>query len=529
MTQPPGTRIEVKLTGTEIVLAEGGVFEVRLSPAAFNAGLSLVIDAYDMDNAVHPEGHLGWWQAALDRTTPGFRGKLQTYGAELNCELHGVSFRQSWVNDKRVDFNRLVVHAVLRAEITNAIVDQDKLPAFRTRQDLEHYRSGFNRDWRTPRYALPSYILPRKSTVRIVSRNIYRRDAVGNLCLEFFRLLRQNNIDVEMYAENADLAINDLVSRYRQLVLDAVPEDQVVYFYSVYDPDLETLLDLPFNRRAVYFHGVPDPQLLQVFDPELSVGCLRGYAQLPLLEAFDVISANSKASAQKLLSNLKKSSRWRLEDIQIIPPRLLPTPSPVSIVTAAEGQPTRILYVGRIKSHKKIEHLLEFFAEYLKLDPSAELWIVGGGADKPYWDYLQWMETRQLVLPEGKVHWVGSVGDEELAERYASASAYVSMSEDEGFCLPIFEAMLAGLPVLAYGLPAVREVMRDTGIFFQEKDFSHLTSVLFNVLSDRARISEIVEKQRERASELAKAMDGRLLLTLLRPSYEQQVADQQRV
>ena len=143
--------------------------------------------------------------------------------------------------------------------------------------------------------------------------------------------------------------------------------------------------------------------------------------------------------------------------------------------------------------------------------------VVGGGADKAYWDYLTWIETSQLKIPFGKVHWVGSVSDAELAERYATASAYVSMSEDEGFCLPILEAMLAGLPVFTYGLPAIREVMEDSGLYFLEKDYKYLAGVLHALLCNTTRLEEMIGKQRERAINMAKEMDGRGFLRLLGP------------
>jgi glycosyltransferase involved in cell wall biosynthesis len=109
------------------------------------------------------------------------------------------------------------------------------------------------------------------------------------------------------------------------------------------------------------------------------------------------------------------------------------------------------------------------------------------------------------------------VSDAELAERYATASAYVSMSEDEGFCLPILEAMLAGLPVFTYGLPAIREVLLNSGLYFLKKDYKYLAGVLHGFLSNPTRIDEMVGKQRERAISMAKEMDGRGFLRLLEP------------
>ena len=49
----------------------------------------------------------------------------------------------------------------------------------------------------------------------------------------------------------------------------------------------------------------------------------------------------------------------------------------------------------------------------------------------------------------------GPVPDEDLATFYRTASAYISLSEHEGFCVPLIEAMAADVPVMAYASTAV--------------------------------------------------------------------------
>lgn len=517
MSQATGALSLINFIAPEIVLTNGGAFECRLSTQALESDLSLIIDIYDMDNPVHPDGHLGWWQFPVNTLDNLMHGTLTEAQGIVHCTLAGNEPTHHWINERKVTFDRLVVNAVLRANITNAIVHLDKVPLFKKMKDLIDFRAGFSRDWVNPRFSSPGFVFPPTSTVCIVARNISPRDAVGNLCLDVFRMLKQNNIPVEMYAENTDLVINDIVLKIERLGVDASSDNQLLYFFSTYDPNLDRLLALTFSRRIAYFHGVTKPALLQVFDPELSMSCEKAYGQMRCLQEFDFIAANSKVSALALISGFDEDLDWTTADIRTIPPRLLSAGSTQQENMMAKKQRTKLLYVGRIKSHKKIEHCLELYSAYLKLDTETELWIVGGGADKAYWDYLKWIETSQLKIPEGKIHWVGSISDFELAEHYASASAYISMSEDEGFCLPILEAMLAGLPVFTYGLPAIREVMQDSGIYFLQKDYEHLAGVLHALLTDSERMREVIFKQLERANYLAREMDGRGFFGLLEP------------
>jgi len=53
-----------------------------------------------------------------------------------------------------------------------------------------------------------------------VSQSIQLRDAVGNLCLDVYRMLRQSGVAVELYAGHFDLALNDIVHPLERLPLD---------------------------------------------------------------------------------------------------------------------------------------------------------------------------------------------------------------------------------------------------------------------------------------------------------------------
>jgi glycosyltransferase involved in cell wall biosynthesis len=109
------------------------------------------------------------------------------------------------------------------------------------------------------------------------------------------------------------------------------------------------------------------------------------------------------------------------------------------------------------------------------------------------------------------------VSDAKLQTIYSSASVYVSMSEHEGFCLPVLEAMAAGLPVISYAQPAVQEVLGGNGITFFEKDFEYLAAYLRGLLDAPDRLAEIVARQHDRATALIRGADGMAFWRLLSP------------
>jgi glycosyltransferase involved in cell wall biosynthesis len=291
-----------------------------------------------------------------------------------------------------------------------------------------------------------------------------------------------------------------------------------LYFFSIHDDKLEELTELNCNCRIAYYHGITPPELLQVFDPELSAKCARALRQLPLLARFDRLATNSVANAAFLRAAFVESGVSAPWEIAVIPPKILSESELQIRRVDRETNPScrsNLLYVGRIKSHKRIEDLLHLVAQYRMLDPDARCTIIGAADTPAYSDYLNWVQTRQLDLPADAVDWRGSVSDEELARAYAEATVYVSMSEHEGFCLPILEAMMHDIPVFAYDLPAIRELMGTSGVIFAEKSFSGLAHRLHELTKSPDAWMQIEKSQREWVGQLIGKMDGQSFIDLL--------------
>jgi glycosyltransferase involved in cell wall biosynthesis len=75
--------------------------------------------------------------------------------------------------------------------------------------------------------------------------------------------------------------------------------------------------------------------------------------------------------------------------------------------------------------------------------------------------------VRELGVEE--VVFTGQVDDDELYAYYRLADVFLCLSEHEGFCVPLQEAMHFHLPVIAYDAGAVRETLRGGGLLLQDK------------------------------------------------------------
>lgn len=515
-TQASAARAAIGFAGNDVVLESGGGFSFRIDRTATPANARLVLDLYDLDNPIHPDGHIGWQEYDLSALPHSVSGRLSfDRWDSLHADLDALSSVDMWRNPHAPRPARIVLIAALRSSHGD-LMSVAQIPVLKTAADLADFRSGFDRDYRSKRYATLPRPTPSGRGIHIVAPNIFARDAVGNLCLGLFGMLKHHNADVRVFANNFDLALNHIVEARAELADNVKSDDVLLYFFSTHDADLPELLTLPYRRKLAYFHGVTNPDLLRDFDPELAEACVGAVSQLPLLAGFDRLAANSAANAAALQHAFADAVAEIHEPIATVPPLIVGQDELRLVPPAATRgiSPTTLLFVGRIVSHKRIEDVLALLVQYRQLDPSARAVIVGHVGHPAYRDHLREVQAA-LRLPDEAVSWRSAVASGELDDIYASASVYVSMSEDEGFCVPIFEAMCRNVPVMSFDLPAVRETLGGAGLIFSEKDFAALARRLRDLLSSPDALQTILDAQHRRAAELVAEMSGRYFLDLV--------------
>ncbi|HYU41233.1 MAG TPA: glycosyltransferase, partial [Vicinamibacteria bacterium] len=130
-----------------------------------------------------------------------------------------------------------------------------------------------------------------------------------------------------------------------------------------------------------------------------------------------------------------------------------------------------------------------------------------------YYDRLQDL-VRERHAEE--VVFTGQVDDDELRAAYASADLFLCLSEHEGFCVPLLEAMAFEVPVVAFEAGAVRETLHGGGVLLRDKEPSEVATLVHRILTDDALREQVLETQ-ARAMAKVRATDfGALLLDRLR-------------
>lgn len=155
----------------------------------------------------------------------------------------------------------------------------------------------------------------------------------------------------------------------------------------------------------------------------------------------------------------------------------------------------KIGFVGRWAPNKKIEDLLFTLFFLLKIDPSYSLVLIGkkNPIFQIYNNYLY--DLIQKLDISDRVEIYENLNDEEVNERLCSLDMYLSMSEHEGFGIPILETMAVGVPVLAFCSSAVIETVKDAGILFSQKNFPLLAELIHMIISSQDLKGKILESQ----------------------------------
>ena len=152
-----------------------------------------------------------------------------------------------------------------------------------------------------------------------------------------------------------------------------------------------------------------------------------------------------------------------------------------------------ILFVGRVVPNKAHHDLLFLLKQYYEFVGKDVRLICVGMMDSFYGGVLlkklaiDWGLRTSIYKPFGlhsDVIFTGSVNDHELVSFYQHADVFVCMSDHEGFCVPLVEAMNFKIPILAHRAAAVPETLGDGGLLVDKNDPVATLNGLISLLND---------------------------------------------
>ena len=323
-------------------------------------------------------------------------------------------------------------------------------------------------------------------------------DAISGEAILLQRIFRARYGKSEIFSLHA----HDLVKQFRQdwrnfpklVASQDSGAVRVILHYSLASPLNELYFALGSNvEKILIYHNLTPERWYRRYNARVLKDLRQGRNELAkLVEFSDSCWADSSFNAGELeklgagsvevLSLAFDSERWSRA-----------ANAGIERVLRGHGG-KNFLHVGRLAPNKCIEDIIKaFYFYHHKINRQSRLWLVGSDVDNELYSFELRRLVSRLQLKEA-VAFVGSVSDEELRAFYESADIYLCMSEHEGFCVPLVEAMHFGVPIVAFDAAAVGDTLGEAGVLLANKEPS-LVAELFNLIeTDTNFRQELISK-----------------------------------
>ena len=322
-------------------------------------------------------------------------------------------------------------------------------------------------------------------------------DAISGEALTIQRLLQERSIASSIYSVNAHEKVAKATRHWSKFKSEVAKKTAgkvaLILHYSIASPLNKLFLESTSLQRAMIFHNLTPVRWFSSYNQRVSADLKVGFNELP-----------SIAQAANLLLADSDFNRRELEALKCPPAKVLPLPLDLTqwnipanpaVAKALKGHAGKnILHVGRLAPNKRIEDIIKaFYFYHHKIERNSRLWLVGIDIDTEIYSFELRRLISELRLKEA-VYFAGGVANQDLKAFYEQADLYLCMSEHEGFCVPLLEAMHFGIPVIAYNSCAIRDTLGEGGVLLERKSPAETAELMQLMMSDMTLRKDFIER-----------------------------------
>jgi len=321
-------------------------------------------------------------------------------------------------------------------------------------------------------------------------------DAIGNLIWEWHTFLSKEGHDSTIYSQSQKTAKDNYIVRQISELRKVTPDTLVMLHMCVGSNVNKLVAQLPCKKIMIY-HNITPPSYFKKFDPISWAICKQGYRELKYLKnCFDKVICVSQYNKQALLEVGYSNPIDVLPDFYIRHEQYSSFIPETSVLNAYSGNKKNFLFVGRVVPNKKHEDIIRLFTYYQRyIDNEVRLIFVGDLGCKEYVNdltsYVNTLRTRDVIF-------TGKVSQQELIGYYSIADIFLCMSEHEGFCVPLIEAMMYDIPVIAYAAAAIPDTLAGSGVLMHNKNLSEWSEKIHKIFTDDKYHQQIIGTQQNR-------------------------------
>jgi len=325
--------------------------------------------------------------------------------------------------------------------------------------------------------------------------NLAYGDAISNHALGIRDYFRSIGYESDIFVRYLDERVANEARDFKDKVINK--KAGLLYHHSTGSELTAYAIEHPGPKCLIY-HNITPAEFFKPYRPDFAGILEQGRSDLKQLSHHFPLSVGDSTY------NASELNAWCFANPGVLPIAVDPckwnhTPDPGLMANLQDGK-ANVLFVGRIAPNKCQDHLVKAFFHYLTMDPHARLIIVGERTQgDPYYAYL--VDTIEEYGIAQHVVLTGQVNDRELHAYYRTAHLFWSMSEHEGFCIPLIEAMWFDVPVLAYKSSAVPETLGEAGIMFtSNEDLVSVAALAKLLVRDEDLRTKVLRAQRRRRS-----------------------------
>lgn len=321
-------------------------------------------------------------------------------------------------------------------------------------------------------------------------------DAVTNSMLLMQRHLRALGLESQVFVEHLDPVLAEQIRPFTDLDRALRPQDVLIIHHSMGHDRMEWLMGLGC-RKVLLYHNITPASFFPIGS------AFRKYSVLGR-EQLQALRAGVEASYAVSEFNARELRRHGFIDAEVLPVlvddhKYADVLRPRSLESGT-GRPWTVLFVGRVCQNKGHGDLIEAARHWVKQFPGYPVqFVCVGGYDPGDTFFLELQAQIREYGLEPVFRFTGKVSDSELMDWYARADCYLSLSHHEGFGVPLIEAMLCQLPVVAVTGSAIAETLGEAGILLSDADPDTVCATLLRLMRNRSWRRHIVRSQLERA------------------------------
>lgn len=154
----------------------------------------------------------------------------------------------------------------------------------------------------------------------------------------------------------------------------------------------------------------------------------------------------------------------------------------------------KILSVCRKVPNKKIEDLINFYSHFKKFNKKSTLTIVGDSSNDFYKEYIKFILLKNKISSK-EIKFINYLNDKQLTREYQNSNVYLTMSEHEGFGIPILEAAINGCLIYGYYHEAYESILPNCKTLFRIKNLPVLAENLNNIVLNKSLFNGLLNKQ----------------------------------